>query len=281
MNKMIIDMILKNSPKSWEDYDLAVRETIQKICLLGLWRAKFFEKAAFYGGTALRLFYGLPRFSEDLDFSLLHTNMDFSLPDYHMAVKKELESYGFEMEITGKQSGAVESAFIKTDTSIVLLDILAPENIRDSIGHGRKWKVKFEVDKDPPGGFKSEIRYLLEPSPISVRLYSPSSIFSGKMHAVLFRGWKNRVKGRDWYDMVFLIGQSIAVSLMHLKERLVQTGHWKNNEPFGRNNLLQMLKERIDQVDFESAKNDVLPFIKDPDSVNVWSKEFHGSGIDD
>ncbi len=115
---------------------------------------------------------------------------------------------------------------------------------------------------------------MLEPVPISVRLYSPSSIFSGKMHAVLFRGWKNRVKGRDWYDMVFLIGQGIAVSLSHLKERLVQTVHWKPGDNFSKNDLLQMLEKRIEQTDFDSAKNDVLPFIKDPDSVRVWSKEF-------
>lgn len=254
------------------DYETALREILQEICLLGLWRGKFFEHAAFYGGTALRLFHNLNRFSEDLDFSLLRPGRDFHLKDYFIYVRQELEGFGLRAEIEEKKTGQVESAFIKADTRALIITASAPDEMAQNVHPGRLLKVKFEIDTDPPGGFETETRYLFRPIPFSVKLYKPSSLFAGKMHALLGRQWKGRVKGRDWYDFLFYITKDIPLNLEHLRRRLVQTGHVKPEEDFSPGVLKTMLIEAIDRLDLEQALKDVRPFIADAGELEAWSK---------
>ncbi|MHB1376129.1 MAG: nucleotidyl transferase AbiEii/AbiGii toxin family protein [Candidatus Humimicrobiaceae bacterium] len=277
MNSAIKTMLDRYNLKSSDDYENALKEIIQEIALLGLWRAKFFEKAAFYGGTALRLLYGLDRFSEDIDFSLLKSDQNFKIDDYSVALGDELSSFGFSVVVERKVKSFesnIESAFIKAGTLKNLITIEAPSQLLKKLSNTKTLKVKIEVDIEPPSGFETEAKYLLNPIPFSVNTYKIPYLFAGKMHAILCRGWKTRVKGRDWYDFVWHVGKNARLNLKHLESRMRQTGHLLQNDILSKKKFLELLDQRIENVDFEKAKNDVAPFLKDQGAVLVWSKSF-------
>ena len=277
MNDAAKAMLNRYRCSSVNEYENALKEIVQEIALLGLWRSKFFEKAAFYGGSALRILYGLDRFSEDLDFSLLGPDKGFSLSDYCRAMEEELKGFGFSAAVEKKEKRRgtnIESAFIKAGTlkNMIVVDI--PESARKKIDRGKTMKIKVEIDKDPPGGFHTEAKYLLQPIPFSVNTYTLPCLFAGKMHAILCRPWSGRVKGRDWYDLVWYAGKDIPVDLRHLENRMRQTGSLKSGEALTEKTLKQKLREKINSVDFNSAKNDVEALVKDPLSLKLWSEEF-------
>ena len=256
---------------------LAVRETIQEIALVGLWRAKFFEKAAFYGGTALRILYGLDRYSEDLDFSLLTPSPDFQLDPYYQAVANELESYGFTVTVETKRKSfdsKIESAFIKTNTHNELLRIGLPDFLHKGLHARSTLKIKLEVDTDPPQGFQTEMKTLLQPTPVSIRVYRPSDLFAGKMHAVLCRLWQSRIKGRDWYDFVWYVRRKTPLNLAHLQERMWQSGCLPKDIELTQDVFIGRLKEKIINLDVENALQDIRPFIKDAATIASWSTDY-------
>jgi predicted nucleotidyltransferase component of viral defense system len=229
MNEAIRQMLAAYEIRSLEDSLRALREIMQEIALLGLWRSKFFEKAAFYGGTALRVLYGLDRFSEDLDFSLLEKNKSFDLADYGEALKRELASFGFAVEIESRakpSAAAIQSAFLKADTRTQMITVEFERGLVQRVPRNQVLKIKLEIDVDPPPGFTTETRYLLRPVPFAVRTFSLPDLFAGKMHAVLCREWKSRVKGRDWYDLVWFAAFHPELRLAHLEQRMRQPGHW-------------------------------------------------------
>lgn len=278
---MISEAILKRLESykcsTHQEYEAALLEIIQEVALLGLWRSKFFEKAVFYGGTALRILYGLDRFSEDLDFSLLMKAPNFELKTYHHAVARELQSLGFDVSVEEKKKtneSAVQSAFIKANTREHFLRIgLSPEDQRRM--HSNKvLKIKFEVDTDPPLKFDVNYLPLTFPGPFSVATMTLPDLFAGKMHALLFRDYRGWVKGRDWYDFLWFIGQNIPIRLMHLEERMRQTGHFQKDKQLTDHKLRTLLDERIRQVDFSSAQADVKRFIKDQWKISQWSKDY-------
>jgi predicted nucleotidyltransferase component of viral defense system len=277
MNEALSAMLLKYKCSSATDYQNAFKETIQHIALLGLWRTKFFEHAAFYGGTALRIFYGLDRFSEDIDFSLLKPNKAFDITPYLNGIKSEIEGFGISISVDERDKSGespIKSAFIKTGTRKNILLLTPPEKIVKMIHPESLMKIRFEIDVDPPPGFETETKYLLEPIPFSVTLYKPADLFAGKVHAVLCRRWKTRVKGRDWYDFVWYIRKGTPVNLSHLEERMKQTDDLPKGSRLTEDVLKKRLINRIDEVDFNVAKKDVIPLLKDPASVEVWSREF-------
>jgi predicted nucleotidyltransferase component of viral defense system len=268
MNDAIARMLDRYECQSIEDYVRALREIMQETALLGLWRSKFFEKAAFYGGTALRILYGMDRFSEDLDFSLLKPIKDFDLSRYSGAVERELQSFGFEAKMTTrekKDESPVQSAFLKANTLNQLLTIKTAAQIL---------KIKIEVDTDPPPGFVTENKFILQPIPFSVRTFVLPDLFAGKMHAVLCRRWKSRVKGRDWYDLVWYAANHPQLHLSHLEQRMIQSGHLKQNEQMNREKFFALTTEAVDKLDVNQAKREVEPFVKNPDALEVWSREF-------
>ncbi len=263
--------------RSGRDYENALREIVQEIALLGLWRSKFFEHAAFYGGSALRILYELDRFSEDLDFSLVSPDNNFSIEPYLAAVKNELLSFGFRMTVEQREKimpTPIKSAFIKANTATNLLVIETPKGITASMHRDQVLKIKLEIDIDPPEGFQTEVRLRILPIPFSVLSYRLPDLFAGKMSAVLCREWKNRVKGRDWYDLVWFISRSVPVRLEHLKLRLVQTGSFDASESLTAEKLAALLSKRIETTDFASAKADVTPFVRDIGSLTLWSPDF-------
>lgn len=277
MNDAVIRMLDRYQCKSVEDYVRAIREIMQEIALLGLWRSKFFEKAAFYGGTALRILYGMDRFSEDLDFSLLKPMNDFDLSRYSGTVERELQSFGFEAKMTiseKKDESPVQSAFLKANTLKHLLTIKTADDIAWPIPHGQVLKIKIEVDTDPPPGFSTENKFVLQPIPFSVRTYVLPDLFAGKMHAVLCRRWKNRVKGRDWHDLVWYAANHPQLHLSHLEQRMIQSGHLKQGEQMDIKMFFALTTKAIDELDVNQARKEVEPFVKNPDSLEVWSEAF-------
>ncbi len=270
-------MIRRANPQTLAAHERVLREIIQQIALLGLWRARFFEHAAFYGGTALRLLYGLDRFSEDIDFSLLSPDAEYTLEPSIECIRRELASFGFDTEIESKGGDPIDSAFIRADTKVHLLKIGAEKNISGNVPHGQLMKVKFEIDTNPPPLFTTESRFILEPVPFSVRVYCAEDLFAGKMHAILFRSWKTRVKGRDWYDLIFFIKNTIPLHLDHLAERMKQTKHLDHDKQLYTADFNALLENRIASVDFKRAREDVAPFINDPSQLDIWSAEFFNS----
>lgn len=278
MNPAIGSMLERYNCETRLDYENALKEIIQEVALLGLWRAKFFQHAAFYGGTALRILYGLDRFSEDIDFSLLTPNSDFQLGSYLDAIRAELSGMDLNVEISEKAKNIdipIESAFIKAGTREHLLKIEVPEEISERIARNDRIKIKLEIDTDPPGGFETEAKILLQPIAFSVNTYKKPDLFAGKTHAVLQRAWQSgRIKGRDYYDFVWYVGRATPVHLKHLEQRLRQTDAWTSDQQMTQADLLSLLEKQFSQFDVEMAKKDVLPFIKDQSAVEIWSNEF-------
>jgi len=277
MNDAIRQMLASYEIRSVQNSLRALREIMQEIALLGLWRGKFFEKAAFCGGTALRVLYGLDRFSEDLDFSLLKKGNGFDLAEYGGSLKRELASFGFTVEIEGRKKQAqtaVQSAFLKADTRTQMITVEFERGLIQQVPRNQVLKIRLEVDTNPPPGFSTETRYLLRPVPFAVRTFSLPDLFAGKMHAVLCREWKSRVKGRDWYDLVWFAAHHPELRLSHLEQRMRQTGHWEGPAPLMEAELRGLITRRIDRVDIGEIRREVEPFVNDPGSLTFWSKEF-------
>lgn len=254
-----------------EDYKNAQHEVMQQIALAGLYRGGFFRKAAFYGGTCLRIFYGLKRFSEDMDFSLLKRESGFSLQNYFEPIINEFKALGRDVIIEKKSKTHqtnVESAFLKDDTAIYNLQFRTE----------RRVKIKIEVDTDPPQGFSTEPKLILLPFSFMTHCYTLPDLYAGKMHALLFRTWKNRVKGRDWYDFEWYIRNNIELNMDHLNKRIKQTK--PDEEALSQEGLKKLLKEKILQTNINWVKDDVRPFMKNPEDMNIWSWEYFTQLVD-
>lgn len=263
----VIDQMLDRYPRRTDaEISHAMREVMQEIALAGLYRGGFFEKAAFYGGTCLRIFYGLPRFSEDLDFSLLTPDKDFSFAPYLKTLKNEFASLGFEVDVSEKRKTAatdIASAFLKKTSSVYDLTVQG----------GRALKIKFEVDTDPPLGFSTEQKLLLQPFSFYAQCFDLPDLFAGKMHALLFRQWKQRVKGRDWFDFEWYIKKGTPLNLEHLAIRARQSGHWQG-ETMNKEELNALLNKRIALLDVDSAREDVVRFLQNPAETDIWSRAY-------
>ncbi len=277
MHEAISNMLERYECRTRDDYTNALREILQNIALFGLWRSKFFEHAAFYGGTALRVLYGLDRYSEDLDFSLLKTDSAFSLGTYGVALCREISSFGFDVEFEGRKkarTSAIESVFLKANTYKQLVVIgITGELLRD-LHPAKNLKIRLEVDTDPPGNFETETHYVLQPVPFPVRTYRLPDLFAGKLHAILCRKWKTRVKGRDWYDLVWYIAHHPQVRLAHLESRMRQSGDYTDDEALAPEILQALLRRAVDGLDIEKARLEVTPFIRDQRALDMWSQEF-------
>lgn len=276
MNSVLENMLSKYEIKNSIDEINAIKEIMQEIVLCGLSRGGFFDVAAFYGGTALRIFYGLNRFSEDLDFALLKPDKNFDLSKYFSYVEKEIKAYGLNMIITKKEKtneSNISSAFLKGDTKEHILKFFPNTNMQN-VTSIKDIKIKFEVDVNPPEGAKYELKYKLLPSPHQIKLYDEESLFAGKIHAVLCRGWNNRIKGRDLYDYVFYLSKGSKVNMELVKNKLIETKIGGIDDSFNIDVLKKMLNERFEQIDYRSAREDVIPFIEDKRSIELWSKEF-------
>lgn len=277
MNDAIRRMLQRYKTKNDSEIERALKEILQEITLLGLWRGKFFEHAAFYGGTALRILYGLDRFSEDLDFTLLDTHRPFSWNLFEKNVIEELSSYGFDVHFIEKKKQsetAIRSAFLKTNTKNAFLQIEAKGVLNNRIHPDSVIRIKVEIDSYPTLGFDIEPIYLREPLPVSIRVVKETCLFAGKIHAALYRAWKNRVKGRDWYDLVWFLRRGVPLNSYYLEECMRASGNLTKNETLTEESLKTLLKARVEAIDLNIAKKDVFPFLRDPTQLDSWSVDF-------
>jgi predicted nucleotidyltransferase component of viral defense system len=223
----------------------------------------------------------LPRFSEDLDFTLLSNQPGFSLKPYFKSVKETLNSFGLDVSIeeADKKESDIESAFLKANTRIHFLKIESGMKFAGKIQDNKKMNVKFEVDTTPPIGFETEVKVLTPPITASVKVLKPSYLFAGKMHAILFRKWKTRIKGRDFYDLLWYLGQGIPLNLEFLENKMRDGKVWTKSTKMTRDDLIRILDERINTIDFKNAALDVTAFIRDPAEVAGWNKELFSAAI--
>ena len=278
---MIKEWMDSYAPKTVLETEQALREIMQEITLAGLYRANFFKQAAFYGGTALRIFHGLNRFSEDLDFSLLEKNSAFELAPYLEGVKNEFAALGMQVTFIQKSKvaiSAIDSAFLKAET--LWGELLVETNLPQlSLSQKPSIKIKLEVDTQPPLLFETENKLLIKPFSFFVNCFTLPNLFAGKMHALLFRKWKERVKGRDWYDLDWYIKKGIPVNLAHLAERARESGDW-SEPPLTKEQLQLLLIERIRSLDMNRVKEDVIRFIPNPQELDIWSPNYFEQLID-
>ncbi len=277
MNNIIEQMLKSYEIKNINDEINALKEIIQEIVLSGLSRGGFFNEAAFYGGTALRIFYKLDRFSEDLDFALLKKDLDFDLSKYFKYIEKELNAYGLNLKVSSKEKHSktnISRAFLKGDTLEHILKFFPSEENHTYNHILKSIKIKFEVDINPPQGATYEIQYKLLPSPHQIRLYDGPSLFAGKIHAILCRNWASRTKGRDLYDYVFFLANNISVNLELVKNKLIASKYINEEELFDINVLKTLLKNKFKEINYTEAKEDIIPFIKDIKSLELWNSAF-------
>lgn len=275
-DEKIEQMLSRYELHTVHDHENALKEIIQEIILLGLWRSKFYEKAAFYGGSALRILHKLDRFSEALDFSLIQPEKPFDIKKYLGAVKLELELWGFEVtteEIDKKNKSTIDSAFIKANTLVHLLKI--DSNLKTH--KNAVMKIKLEIDQDPAIGFTCDLKYHLHPIPFTIKTMTLPSLFAGKMHALLCRTIRTNIKGRDWYDLIWFVKNHIPCDLHYLKNKMVQTGHIDFSETLTKEKMVELMSEKSKEIDFSLAKSDVEPFLKNArqkDELSLWSDAF-------
>lgn len=243
----------------------AEQEVCQKITLAGLRRGGFFEHAAFYGDTCLRLFHGLPRWSEDMDFSLTEKRADIHLENYFDAIREEFKLAGFDVTISKKDKkafGRVESAFLKENTEAYDIKFQTKKTV----------KVKIELDTDPPLMFATEQKLLLQPYSFMTRCFTLPDLFAGKMHALVYRAWRRRVKGRDWFDFEWYVRNQIPLDFKHLQARIKEF----SGEDVSLDAFLELLRQRLSTTNIDNVKQDVLPYIDSArqDELTIWSNEY-------
>jgi hypothetical protein len=252
--------------------DRAVREITQEVVLAALARTDFFRRAAFQGGTCLRILHGLTRFSEDLDFALQSPDHGFRLEPYLPIIRREMAAYGYDIEFVDRSrvDQAVRTAFLKDDSLGDLLQL----RYRPATGPARMIRIKLEVDTNPPPGGTFETRYLDFPFPQATVAHDPPSLFAGKLHAVLCRRY---LKGRDWFDFIWYTARRTPVNYRLLGSALAQTGPWAGGiDQVDREWCLRALESKIESLDWARAREDVRAFVRPADlpSLDVWGREF-------
>ena len=239
------------------------QEVMQRIALAGLHRGGFFQHAAFYGGTCLRLFHHLPRFSEDMDFSLTEKTDDIHIENYFPAIIEEFRLAGHEVSIVKKEKknfGRVESAFLKENTEAYDIQFKTKKSV----------KVKIELDTDPPLGFETEQLAMQLPYSFMSRCITLPDLYAGKMHALIYRAWQHRVKGRDWYDFEWYVRWNIPFHFAHFQERI----HEFSGEEISKETFMSQLREKLATTDIERVKDDVIGFVDNPHELDIWSNDY-------
>lgn len=279
----IEELLNSYGPKSLDETKLRFRELLQQIVLIGLSKANFFKYASFYGGTALRIFYSLNRYSEDLDFTLNQKEDNFSLEPFIKKIKEVAEGYGIQLDIETKPKQIltpIESAFAKLNTYQTFIALKLDDNLTKLLHKDETIKVKFEVDCNPALGFSCDSKWLDVPEFANVKVLDIESLFAGKIHAIICRNYKNNVKGRDYYDFLFYIRKRVKPNLTYLKNKLIESGTIEENERFDTERLKTILKAQFEIVDFNQAKQDAERFVINNEDLSYFSKDLFISLLD-
>ena len=282
MENKLTEMLRRRLSDRPDHLSDAAKEVMQEVILAALSTTDFFSQAAFYGGTSLRIFHGLRRFSEDLDFSLLRSNPDFHWNPYFDAITRTFENYGARVEAIEREKISAtdtRSAFLK-ENAIETMRLMLPSDFSmPQLNPDALIKIKFEIDVRPPENASYQWATLSDPFHSDVRVFDLPSLFAGKLSAVLMRGWKNRVKGRDYYDYMLYVGKRSKINFAYVQSNLEKAGY-HFDKPLDLPELKKMLLERFQKVDFESAKADVVDFLDNPDDVKHWDYDYFASTLD-
>ena len=261
--------------KTAEDEENALKEISQEVVLYSLYQSNFFNYAAFQGGTCLRIFHGLDRFSEDLDFCLIKPNSNFEFDKYLSKTNEIMGAFGYQIEVIGKDKAdqSIQKRFLKDDS---IKKILSFGHLKDLRG---KIKIKVEIDINPPQGAITESKTHLFPSPFTVTNYERQSLFAGKCHAILCR---NYCKGRDWYDLLWYSMLKISPNFTFLTNALSQQGPWEGQSlTVNLSWLKQELSRKIRNTNWEEAKIDVRKFLgpEKLKSLELWGVDLFEHSI--
>lgn len=276
--KTILNKMFENFDcKTLTNKENAFKEIAQNIVLCALARTDFFSKASFYGGTCLRIFHGVNRFSEDLDFELLgNERVDLSL--YFETIKKEFLIYGLATEITKKDKNNdtidVETAIISFNAKESLLMFFSDDEEVQKIVSNQKIKIKYEISNKKLETPIFEYNDLLLPTFCQVRCHDLSTLFADKICAVLSRKWFRREKGRDFYDFAYYMSLGVKPNYAYIKEKLINNGYITNDFNVNRDSVYDLLVKRFNEVNYSSAKEDVIGFLNNPNDINQWSSEY-------
>ena len=280
MDNVIKALIQNYNPKNDNQAKQALREVMQEIVLAGLSRSDFFEKAAFYGGTCLRIFHGLNRFSEDLDFACISKDR-ISIEEYFSYIKNEFLSFGIDvnLRVKKKEEQGVQSAFIDSNTQILLLEAFSSDLSKNVIDN-EKIKIKIEIDLDNPDGGTFERKYKMIPSPYQVTIFDESSLFAGKIHAIICRNYKNRAKGRDYYDYLFYVSKGSSINIKYLENKLKNSGKLSSSDILTLDKIKDLLRNRFLETNYELAVKDTINFVESNYDFSNWNKDFFISTLD-
>lgn len=275
-NNIILNRLLSYQIRTVDEQQNALKEITQEIALLSLSRARFFEVAAFMGGTCLRILYGLDRFSEDLDFVLDKPDPGFKWDSYIKNMREEFSAYDLKLEVkTGsKLDKSVRDTTLKIDP---LAGILI---LKDPRSNAPLLRIRLEIDTNPPSGSVSELKILDFPLPFRIKAQDLPSLFAGKCHALICRG---HLTVRDWYDFVWYIARKTPINFTLLENALFQTGPWeKQSISIKKDWLLQQLNIKIREIDWDEAKQDVSRLLKPREltTLDLWSEEFFLSRVE-
>ena len=276
--QMIQQRLLNYNCKTDIEEQQAIREITQEVVLAALGRGDFFKQALFQGGTCLRIFYGLNRFSEDMNFILRETNPDFQLKDHIKHLTDELAAYGYNIEITDRDSAdvTVKKVFLKDDSLGKVIDL----RHANQAGPMAKIRIKLEVDTNPPAGSGHELKYLDFPFVSSVAVQDRPSLFAGKLHALLCREY---IKGRDWYDFIWYTGNRTGINYAFLTSAINQLGPWQGQSiTVDKAWLLSELERKIVSMNWKQAAEDVRRFVRvaEQPSLDLWSKDLFLGQLD-
>lgn len=270
--RIIEDRMRQYKPASKREELNAFKEIAQEIVLMSMSRAEFFKHGAFQGGTALRILYGLPRFSEDLDFLLFSPNPQFKWQGFLNEIKLEFEAFGISLEVKDRSDvpNIVKKAFLK-ETSFG--KVLQLSYLRDR-SDVKAIQIKLEVDTNPPSGSNFETKLVDFPAPFSVIVQTMPSLFAVKIHALLCREY---VKGRDWYDFIWYVTRKTSINYAFLQQALFQLGPWEGLQvPIDRQWVSSEMQKKVQEIDWQAAAKDVEIFLKPRElqSLALWSPSF-------
>jgi predicted nucleotidyltransferase component of viral defense system len=253
----LIRTFIAEAPNRETKIDIT-REFLQLLILKILFDRGYFKNLAFVGGTALRFLYRLRRFSEDLDFSLFNKK-GYLFDNILKTIIYDLTKSGFALDLKEQVKPPVQSAMFR------FKDILF--NLGLSNYKAEKIAIKFEVDANPPKGWKTETSLITRHFVFTVTHFDPASLYALKLHACFFRKY---TKGRDFYDLLWYLGRNQKLNFKLLNNAIEQTEHKKLN--ISETNFKEFLQERLAKIDFSKAKRDVARFIEDKNELKLIDK---------
>lgn len=234
------------------------REFLQILILKIMFDKDFFNNLAFVGGTALRILYGMRRYSEDLDFSLVK-KQKYNFKTLISQLVYELRQYNLNVEPKNKESSTVHNSFLKFPDLLNKLGLTGVKKLNLSI--------KVEIDTNPPNGWHSALIPITDSFVFVVNSFDLPSLYATKLHACLFRRF---TKGRDFYDLVWYLGKKIEPNYILLNNAVKQTE--KKNLRIGQTNLKQFIRDKLKKTDFDLVRKDVERFLENKPELKLLDR---------